>query len=125
MEKGLPYYEEGLKIRRELADRNPENRDYALGYARASILLGNVERHAGKSLAARQRYETARTVLQKAHAATPADKEVELQIAISMEKEAVMLADLGESAKAAPLLRSAADKLRLPNSALSAVRARL
>ena len=46
--EGLPYYNDALKIRRELSQANPEKRQYALDLVNALVASGNIERHLGK-----------------------------------------------------------------------------
>ena len=47
--EGLPYYNEALKIRRELSQANPEKRQYCPRPRQRLVASGNIERHLGEA----------------------------------------------------------------------------
>ena len=49
---GLPYYEQALRISRELSRANPESRFHALELVRRLVALGNIRRHEGVAVEA-------------------------------------------------------------------------
>ena len=55
VDRGLPYYSRAIQIRQHLLATHPENRFYLLDLARALSTLGDIQRHAGDSTAARGR----------------------------------------------------------------------
>ena len=62
--KGLPHYEEALKIRRELCQSQPQNQRYADDLVKALFALGTIRRHLGDADAALQLFAEARKALE-------------------------------------------------------------
>ena len=95
---------EGIQIRRQLFTAHPEKRAYLLDLADALSTLGNIERHAGDSTAARESFFDARSLLERGAAATPGDDMLQVRLGAALIREASALADLREPEKARPLL---------------------
>ena len=90
---------------------DPGTRDYTLKLAEALSKLGNIERHAGDSTAARASYFDARSILERGAAATPGDGVLQVRLGTALIREARALADLREPEKARPLLERAVKTL--------------
>jgi hypothetical protein len=73
--------------------------------------LGNIQRHAGDSTAARALFLDARNLLERGAAATPGDLVLQVRLGAALMREASALADLRELAKARPLLERAVKTL--------------
>jgi len=111
VDRGLPYYQQAIQIRRQLFTAHPEKRAYLLELAEALFTLGNIQRHAGDSTAARTSFFDARTLLERGAAATPGDEELQVRLGAALIREASALADLREPEKARPLLDRAVKTL--------------
>ncbi len=111
VDRGLPYYREAIRIRRQLFTAHPAKRAYLLDLAKALATLGNIQRHAGDSAAARRSFADARSLLERAAAATPGDEVLQVSLAAAFVGEACALADLEEPEQARPLLDRAVKTL--------------
>ena len=111
VDRGLPYYRRAIRIRRELLATHPGQRFYLLDLAEALSTLGNIERHAGDSTAARASFSEARSLLERAAAATPGDGVLQVSLGAALVREACALADLREPENARPLLERAVKTL--------------
>ena len=104
VEEGLPLYEEALKYRRELSAAHPESREYSLELVKALVALGNIQRHDGKSAAARALFTEARTILEGWVSTSRGDAALQGRLAAVLDHEAVTLADQGVLEQAKQLL---------------------
>jgi len=107
VDRGLPYYRQGIQIRRQLFTAHPEKRAYLLDLAEALSTLGNIQRHAGDSTAARESFFDARSLLERGAAATPGDEVLQVRLGAALVREASARADLREPEEARPLLAQA------------------
>jgi serine/threonine-protein kinase len=110
--EGLPHYQRAIQVRRELIKDHPENPEYTLGLVKALIALGNIERHLGEFDAAARTFTEARTTVEQALAAAAGNATLEARLAVVLEREAAVLADLAQPGNARPLLKDAADRFR-------------
>ena len=97
---------EAIQIRRQLFTAHPEKRAYLLDLAEALSTLGNIQRHAGDSAAAHESFFDARSLLERAAAATPGDEVLPVSLGAALIREAGALADLREPEQARPLARA-------------------
>jgi serine/threonine-protein kinase len=119
--EGMPHCERALKIRRELSAAHPDNREKAFDVAIALVTLGRIQRHDGKSAAARQSFGEANKILQHWLDAVPGDQELSGRVAEVLGLEANTLADQGDLKGARQLLEQAVGRLRsAPDRATSA-----
>jgi tetratricopeptide (TPR) repeat protein len=111
-EDGLPHYQEALKIRRELSQTHPENRQYTLALVDSLITLGTIERHIGNDPAASQAFAEAKLELEQALKSEPGNVALELRFAVMLDNEAAVAADLRQMDKAKAWLEDAAERFR-------------
>ncbi len=109
---GLPFFEESLKIRRDLSGAHPDRSAFADDHVKSLFQLGNLERHMGDPVAARGFFAEARTTLGKRLTLAPGDRSLEIRLAAALDGEAAALAELGQPETAKPLLEEAAARLR-------------
>jgi serine/threonine protein kinase len=111
VDRGLPFYAKEIQIRRQLFTTHPEKRAYLLELAEALSTLGNIQRHAGDSTAARRSFYDARGLLERGAAAMPGEEELQVQLGAALTREATALADLREPEQARALLVRAVTRL--------------
>jgi hypothetical protein len=107
----LPDYGNVIRIRRELADAHPANRDAALDLFKAISKLGTVQRLAGQSAAAQNSFALARRVLEQVKAGAPVDNDTLGWTAATFTQEAAAMAGQGKTEGAKALLERAAEIL--------------
>jgi eukaryotic-like serine/threonine-protein kinase len=111
VERGLPYYREAIQMRRQLLREHPERRAYLLDLAEGLSTLGNIQRHAGDSAAARDLFSEAVTLLEQGAAVASGDGEREVKLGAALVQEACAVADLREPERARELLERAVKTL--------------
>jgi eukaryotic-like serine/threonine-protein kinase len=107
VDRGLPYYRQAIRGWRQLSRTRSEIRAYLLELAKTLSAVGNIERHAGDSAAARQSFSDARNRLEVGLARAPDDNLLKIRLGAALIQEANALADLHEPEKARPLLEGA------------------
>jgi eukaryotic-like serine/threonine-protein kinase len=100
VDRGLPYYRQGIQIRRQLFTAHPDKRADLLDLTEGLSRLGNIQRHAGDATAARESFFDARSLLERAAAATPGDRGLPVSLGAALLREARALADLREPEQA-------------------------
>jgi serine/threonine protein kinase len=111
VERGLPYYREAIQMRRQLLREHPERRAYLLDLAEGLSLLGNIQRHAGDSAAARDLFSEAVALLDRGAAVAPGDEVRQVKLGAALVQEARAVADLREPERARELLERAVKTL--------------
>ena len=80
------YYEDGLTIRKRLADAAPENADYARDLSISYKRLGNLAMSGGDPAAARRFYEDGLTIRKRLADAAPENADYARDLSISYER---------------------------------------
>ncbi len=111
VDRALPYYRQGIQVRRQLFAAHPEKRAYRLALAEALCTLGTIQRHAGDLIAASEMFFDARTLLERGAAPMSGDEAFQVLSGMALIHEASALADLREPEKARPLLERAVKTL--------------
>ncbi len=109
---GLPFYREAQKLREELSQAHPENRQYTIQLAEGLIKLGTIERRMGEADAALQSFKSAQKALEKPFEKAPEDRTRQFKFAVALHDQAAVLADLAQFDKARTMLKDAADRFR-------------
>ncbi len=109
--EALPHYRREITILKELLAGRPRSQAYALSVAEALSKLGNIQRHAGDSAAARELFFDARSLLDDTSARAPGNDLVQVRLGAALIREACALADLREPEKARPMLERAVKTL--------------
>ncbi len=108
VDESLARYREEIMRWRELVTASPKTQEYVLALADRLVELGNVERHAGDSAAARRSFAQARDALATD---SPADAPIAGRLAAALALEATALVDLKQPQAALPLLERSVDIL--------------
>ncbi|MGO9469331.1 MAG: protein kinase domain-containing protein [Isosphaeraceae bacterium] len=111
VDRGLPYYRHAIQIRRQLFSSHRKTRAYLLDLAQALSTLGDIQRHAGDSTAARDSSFEARSLLERAAAAMPGDPELQVRLGAALVGEAGAVSDLRDPEQARSLLDRAVKSL--------------
>jgi serine/threonine-protein kinase len=104
VERGMPYYRDSARIRGELNDAKPDNREYALGLVDTLAVIGNIQRHAGDPAAATRSLERAQAVLSKWHGRFPGDAELQGRYGFLLNQQGETMADSSQFEQARALL---------------------
>jgi eukaryotic-like serine/threonine-protein kinase len=109
---GLPFYERSLRISRELSAAHPESRDLSLELVKRLVTLGNIHRHLGAPLDARQLFTQAKPIIDRLIGPSSGDAVLRTWLAVVLDNEANTFAEEGQPGTARPLLERAAALLR-------------
>jgi tetratricopeptide (TPR) repeat protein len=105
---GMPHYERALRISRELSAADPKNRFHALELVKRLVALGNIRRHEGVPLGARQLFAEATSIVERLLGPTPGEPTLKTWLAVVLDSEANTMMDQEQPEKARSLLERAA-----------------